>query len=799
MILLPQIQIYQKMKQLFLWGFLISFAWMHAQNKPQQSLQQVVKGIVIDEWSGRPLQGVKISLENAEDTAALTDSLGQFRFDQIPIGRRSFKVQKDGYENGGVSNIEVTSSKEIELELKLKERLVQLQEVVVGGDRKTQAINRTAVVSARQFTVEEAVRYAGSRNDPSRMAQNFAGVSGGNDARNDIIIRGNSPAGILWRLDGVDIPNPNHYSTLGSTGGPVTILNTNTLKNSDFLSGAFPASYGNAMAGAFDLRMRNGNAEKHEFTGMMGFNGFEAGIEGPISKKSKASYLFNYRYSLVATLIKFGLNFGTGSATPYFQDMNFKINIPTKKSGTWSLFGFGGGSNIKFDALDNDNLYATPDGSLRDRKFESNTGFVGLSNQHYYNNTTFGKWIAAASTSQAEYKEVFYNTQPEQTAFYKKNVASKFIMGYTLQHKMNAKNLLTAGAFADLNVLSLRNDYIPDGSSNLFTFIDTRKNAVLYRTYFNWNYRFTDQLTTNLGVYGQYFDLNKKTSIEPRWNVKYQMKNQQTLSFGVGLHSQTQPLEVYFYQSKNSLGQIEMTNQNLDFVKSVHAVLGYDYLFTKNVRLKTEAYVQSLYNAAVEQTPSSFSMLNSGSDFYFPDKTHLVNQGKGYNYGVEITLERFLNRGIYYLFTASVFESKYKGSDDVWRNTAYNSNYITNALIGKEFYISEKSTFGIDTKVTFAGGQRYTPFDIAASQTAGYVLRQTDRAYSEQNPAYFRWDLKLSYTRNVKKYTQKWYIDFQNLTNQKNLYVRNLNPAKGTISDINQIGFFPNINYKITF
>lgn len=186
-------------------------------------------------------------------------------------------------------------------------------------------------MSARQLSTDEAFRYAGTRSDPSRMAQNFAGVSGTNDGRNDIIIRGNSPVGVLWRMDGIDIPNPNHFSTLGATGGPVSILNINTLKNSDFLTSAFPAQYGNALAGVFDLKLRNGNNEKNEFIGQLGFNGFEFGAEGPLNKNSKASYLVNYRYSMVAALQSIGLNFGTGSATPYYQNSTFKINIPTKK------------------------------------------------------------------------------------------------------------------------------------------------------------------------------------------------------------------------------------------------------------------------------------------------------------------------------------------------------------------------------------------------------------------------------------------------------------------------------------
>ncbi len=256
---------------------------------------------------------------------------------------------------------------------------------------------------------------------------------------------------------------------------------------------------------------------------------------------------------------------------------------------------------------------------------------------------------------------------------------------------------------------------------------------------------------------------------------------------------------MYFYETKNTAGQTELTNKKLDFVKSIHAVLGYDIRFSKHLRLKAEVYGQYITNAAVEKTSSSFSMLNTGADFYFPDKTNLVNEGEGYNYGAELTLERFLDRGYYFLFTTSVFESKYRGSDNVWRNTAFNSNYAVNFLAGKEFSLNKKATFGVDTKIAWAGGQRYTPFDLMASEAAGYVVFRENEAYRLQNNNYLRFDFKLSYSLNGKKATQKWYVDLQNLTNRDNIYIRTLNPKNGTTGVINQIGFFPNINYMITF
>ena len=257
--------------------------------------------------------------------------------------------------------------------------------------------------------------------------------------------------------------------------------------------------------------------------------------------------------------------------------------------------------------------------------------------------------------------------------------------------------------------------------------------------------------------------------------------------------------QVYFNQRTDSIGVVRYPNKDLDFVRSIHVVMGQDLNISKQLRIKAEVYGQYIYNAAVDQSPSSFSMLNAGADFTYPTRVNLVNNGKGRNYGLEVTLERFLHRRFYYLVTASLFDSKYKGSDNIWRNTTFNSNFVTNILGGREFRLSDKNSFSIDTKFAYSLGQRYTPFDTAASRTLRKVFFVEDQAYSLRNEPYWRWDLKFSYARNGRKVTQKFYVDLQNITNRKNIYIRSLNPETGRISEINQIGFFPNVNYQITF
>lgn len=753
---------------------------------------QTVKGVITDRNTHHPLPGVTVQLN---DTGMVTNERGEFRFASVPAGRHSLRVSRMGYEPLVMNNIQVNAGKETVLEISLSENVVTLKDYTVTGRSRRDAINPLAQVSARQLGMEEGMRYAGSRNDPMRMAQNLAGVIGGNDASNDIIIRGNSPNGLLFRMEGIDIPNPNHFSSIGATSGPVTVLNTNTLRSSDFTTGAFPAPYGNALAGAFDLRMRNGNKDKFEFLAQVGFNGFEAAAEGPLGKPGKASFLLDYRYSTVAVIQALGLSVGTGVAVPYYQDLNFKLHLPTAKAGTFNIFAIGGVSNIHFGPdEDTTGLYGS-DNKDRDRKYGSRTGVVGVNHSYNYTPNTFGRTFAAISFAGNTGSEFIVNEdEPVRQSVKMDTREIKTTLGYQLEHRISSRNQVSAGVTGDLMKFSLNQEYIKDGDTEMSTDLDTERSTGLVRGWLNWQHRFSDRLTSNTGIYSQYFLLNDKYAIEPRFNIKYAAPSGHGISMGLGLHSQVQPLQVYFRETEGQL-----TNRDLDFSKSLHAVLGYDVSLGNTFRIKLETYYQHLFNIPVERHASAFSMLNTGAQFGFPDKPDLINRGLGRNYGVELTLEKFLDKGFYLLFTNTLFNSKYEAGDKVWRNTAFNSQWVTNFLTGKEWKVKEGFILGVDTKLSAAGGQWYTPFNVSETVEKGYVVYDDAQAFALRYRPYFRWDVKMAFTWEMGSTTQKFFIDFQNVTAQKNIYVKRINTTTGNVSDIHQIGFFPNVNYQFTF
>lgn len=773
----------------------------------------IIKGLVIDKQSETPLVGATIELLDTELAhGVITDIDGYFVLNNVPLGRQTIRVSYIGFESITLPNIVVTSGKDAVVNVALIESFDKLDEIIITSETsKAQAINKLTSVSARQFGVEEVTRFSGGRSDVGRLAANFAGVSSPDDSRNDIVIRGNSPVGLLWRLEGVPIPSPNHFSTAGTTGGPVSALNPNLLKNSDFITSAFPSEYGNAIGGVFDLGFRKGNIDNYEFTGQVGiFSGVEAMAEGPLGK-NKGSFLVSGRYSLISIL---GIGAGGTSATPNYYDISYNVDFGKSKLGNFSLFGIIGFSDIEFlgDDIDEDDLFAAED---ENSSADSGFGVVGLKHQINIGSSSFLRTIVAGSFTENVFEAdrfINKNTLQERVLKYTEadNSESRFTFSTLFNSKLSSKSTLRTGILIEnFRVESLQRDREKqpdlngDGDPDLTTFIDTDENLNIIQPYIQGQFRLTEKLTLNAGLHGQYSTLNEQFVFEPRAGLSYKVGRNHRLSFGYGLHHQPVPLPLLFLNEEIN-GQLAQTNKDLDFVQSSHYVLGYDVKISKGWRGKIEMYYQDVANAAVEPFSSSYSSLTEGANFGFEnDRTSLVNEGTGHNQGIELTLEKFFSNGYYGLLTTSLFESKYKGSDGIERNTPFNNGYVVNLLAGKEFTIGKanKDVLFFDTKLTVSGGRYFTPVNLEASQLAGFEVLQEDVAFSEQNDDYFRWDVKFGYKINskTKKRSHQFYVDLQNVTNNENLFSRRYNRLTNQVDQVDQIGFFPDFGYRFQF
>jgi hypothetical protein len=612
--------------------------------------------------------------------------------------------------------------------------------------------------------------------------------------------------GLLWRLEDVDIPNPNHFAENGTTGGPVGMLNNNVLKNSDFLTGAFPAEYGNALSGVFDLKMRNGNNEKNENLFQCGFNGFELGSEGPLNKKHSSSYLINFRYSTLEILNKMGVDFGT-AGVPKYMDGTYKINIPLE-NGQISWFGIGGKSQIAMldSKITDVKLYSRDD---QDVYSMSDMAASGISFIHFINKKSYAKIIfsglyenASSQIDSLDANRIMHRIVDHNIAEYRGSITSVF------GTKFNAQWNLKIGITLDRMGYNLNTKAFSSDSMRMKTILKGSKGLQdgpnLFRSYCEMSYKITDNVTLNPGLQIMYFSLSKQKSLEPRFGASWIYAKNRSLNFGYGLHSRLNAISAYFLgtyaidtvmingTSVPHVLYLE-TNKNLGFIKSHQFVLGHDWSLTRNLRLKIESYYQYLFNVPVESHSSYYSILNTGTDWGIGAKDSLVNKGTGYNYGLEITFERFLSRNYYFLFTSSLFNSKYRGSDGILRNTTFNGNYVFNFLLGYEHDLNSKWTLTFDGKVTYAGGKRYIPVDSIASKAVNATKYDYADAYNNRFTDFFKMDLKVGIRYNGRKISQEWQLYMENVTDHQNILDERYSRSKKEIVKTYQLGRFPGV------
>lgn len=758
-----------------------------------QNATQTIKGYVVDEASQEALPFVTVAVLGTDPLIGVaTDIDGKFIIKEVPIGRYDIEVSCLGYEPYIQTEVVLTTTKEVSLNIALKESISDLGEVVVRPDViKEKAINSMAIVGARMLSVEEASRYAGGFDDPARLAASFPGVSS-SIGTNAISIRGNAPQFLQWKIEEVEIPNPNHFANLGAFGGGgLTALSSNLLANSDFYTGAFTAEYNNALSGVFDIKMRSGNNDKFEHSIELGVIGIDFTSEGPLSKKLGASYLINYRYStlgLVAALLPEDAG-GTN-----YQDLSFKVKIPSKKAGVFSIWGIGlidrSGTTAEKDP-EKQHYYQ----DIMEQDAKQYMAAAGINHRLILKKSAYINTTLAFSTNGIDLytkqldsietlalKNEIKNTHYNLTL--KSYVNKKFGPRHTNRTGITLRGL-------QYNVLLKQNL----GGSNLETVVDQEGITALASVYSNSLLSF-NKLTLNIGVNAQLFALNGKFTIEPRCALAYQAHNRHQISFGYGLHSRIEALNIYFAKTPNA--STVQANKNLDFSKAHHFVLAYDWNITPKIHLKVEPYFQYLFNIPVIKD-STFSLLNLQNNWFVNDAYE--NLGSGQNYGIDLTLEQYINKGFYFMISGSIFNSLYKTNKETWYNTRYNKNYLVNALVGKEFRLGKhkQSRLGLNLKVSLQGGDRYSRIDTNNSFLTKDVVYNEAVPFTEQTKPSFLMHVTINYEWHTKKIGHKLSLKVLNVTNFREFQGHRYNLTHNTVEEQRESLIIPNLSYKISF
>ena len=763
-----------------------------------QNITQTIKGNIYDIQTKETLIGASVIIQNSNPLiGASTDLNGNFTLLRAPLGRHSIQVNYIGYDPVIIPEVLVTSAREVVLNIGLRQTIYEMDVLTVTPETiKSKPLNTMATVSSRSFSVEETRRYAGGLDDPARLVSAFAGVAVGNVQDNAIIIRGNSPKGVSWRIEGVEIPSPHHMAGGNVAGGGiVTMFSSQMLANSDFHTSAFPAEYGNALAGVFDMNLRNGNSDRYEHTFQAGTLGLDFASEGPLSSSSKASYLFNYRYSTLGLLTDFNV-IPTDQQIRY-QDLSFKFNIPTKKAGTFSFWGMGGIDRMR-QPLETDPTIWENDWDRVTFDWNIQMGATGISHRlltgrRTYINTT----IAATGIRNSMDTKRQDDTLIPHPDLVAKDNSGKLSIGSYISHTFNPRLSTQTGITLKRLSYNLDMNSTIDSAPETFRNI-VNENGYSYATefYTQASYNLTQNLVLNAGVNTSYFALNNAYSIDPRVALRWDVNNNHSISLGYGKHSQMEELKIYLVKKEEN-GVVTTPNKNLGLSQAHHFVLAYDWQMNDNLRLKVEPYVQLLYNAP-GIADSSYSMINYKQDWAFSNA--LENNSIGRNVGVDVTFERFLNKGYYFLITGSVFSSRYKADDGIWRDTRYNKGFVANALIGREFSFSDnRKVLGINTRVNIAGGERVSPVLHEKSAERQLVFFDETRAFENQLPTSIYLDLTMTYRANRARYSSVWAFQVKNILAQSMAEGYNYNYKTQSVTLDKSVVIIPSISYKIEF
>ncbi len=776
--------------------FLLALVLMLSSFLYSQELTQTIKGRVIDVDSEISLPGATVVVLSADPIiGTVTDIDGNFKLPNVPVGRVSLQISFIGYKPQYVSDILLSSGKELNINVSLKESFSTLNEIVVKAEiNKDEAINRMATLSARTFSVEDAQRFAGGMDDPSRLASTYAGVTPSTVDNNEIVIRGNAAKGILWHLEGVEIPSPNHLAGMFSGGGMNTMFSSNMLTNSDFFTGAFPAEYGNAMSGIFDMRLRKGNSDKREYAFQVGSQGVDFALEGPFKKGKRASYLINYRYSTIG-LMQGLMPQITG--LPTYSDLSLKLYLPTKKLGDFSLWSINGMGSIASDmSMDTTDWETNMDSYQYDISY--NLTASGINNRKTVNDKTY--LFTSLSYSGTKYinKNDYYKKDLQKVPVTNQDeMNSRLSLTSYINRKFNQKHTNRTGIV--LNRLSYNfdvanNTNVPENDEPDF-FVASKGSTYSTRVYSQSKYYITEKININAGIHLSYFNLNNEFVFEPRLGVNWRFKPKHSLNFAYGKHSRIEPLRIYMTEVPVG-DSYERLNTSLNITKAHHFVVGYDVKLGAKTHLNVEAYYQKLYDVPVI-ADSTFSMVNYSSETFFTEQ--LINSGTGTNYGLDLTLEQFINNGFYYMITSSIYQSKYKGGDGIERDTKYNQNFVFNVLGGKEWQFKNNNVFGVNGKVTIIGGKRQSPVNYDESMKYQYVIYDESRPYEVQLPTSYFVDVSFNNTKNRPKVSQTKIVQAKNMLMQEETLGHAYNYKTNQIEPYELTIIYPYISYKIQF
>jgi hypothetical protein len=758
-----------------IWACLLTLTTLsYAQNE----LTQTIRGRVLDAVTNAPIPSASVILSTKND-GIVSNTEGVFRFEKIAVGRYDLTARCVGFQSITVQNIVVESGKETIVELKMTASTTLLDSFEV---RSTTA-DIAKIGLAQSVNMETLQRIPANFSDVARMLTTVAGVASESDAANHISVRGLSPNALQWYLEGAEIVNPNHLSNAATSsdratqnGGGVSIFSTQVLERADFYKGSTPTDFGNALGGAIDVHFRKGNDEHQETTLGVGLIGLDVATEGVFSKKSKASYLINYRYSTVGLLSKLGVPLGDEASA--FQDISFKLNFPTQKLGEFAIFGMGGISENIFIHKKRADWLTQKDS--QDITFKNKMGAVGVSHSVRLNTHTKWETVAALSALESSRNSVGLSALELPLAVIDfSNIQRKIFVKSQINHQLKG-GVLSAGLVIKNEFIDKRDSY----RTKSFIGVEglSKGEGMIYMPFVDFAGKMGSKWAYSVGLRTNYFSFTKKTSVEPTAMLQFDMSKTQSLKLTYSRQSQLLSPEQYF--RTNSAKQYFYGDE--DFIKSDNLNLTYSFQFANKIQLTATAFGQKYINIFVVDPQFPPRDYWSILDGFGGNGNYGGMAGSAQSIGIEANVSQNNQNGWFWQVNATLFDATFKEPFRT-RSMAYNSKYIFNGYIGKEWALGSRKNrfFGVGSRTILRGGNQplNSPYNGTQRQVADY----------------FRSDLNVYLKKNHKKWSSVVQLDIQNVTNRLNEQYYYYDTFLQKQTPQYQLGLLPNLSYRITF
>ena len=689
------------MKKIFLTiAIIISVFYAQAQNG-------TIKGRVFNEKSNEPLPFTNIIVFGTT-IGSTSDLDGNFIFTGIAPGFVKLAATSVGFEQYISEEFQVTNAKTTFVNIPMRETSIQLDQVVVKASpfRKTEE----SPVSMRTLGIGDIEKNPGANRDISKVLQALPGVASTVSFRNDIIVRGGGPSENRFYLDGMEIPNLNHFATQGASGGPVGIINVDFIREIDFYSGAFPANRGNAISSILEMKQIDGNPERLIVKAAFGASDLALTLNGPLSDNT--TFLFSARRSYLQFLFGLiGLPF-----LPTYNDFQFKVKTKFDQKHELTLLGIG--------AIDQFRLNTGIKNPDEDQRYILN--YLPVNEQwnyalgavyKHYRTSSFDTWVFSRNMlNNVAYKYVNNDENLAKTLDYTSQEIENKVR-YENSSRINEYKIIAGagGEYAKYNTSTFQKVFIPQAQDTIrsidygsaFDMFKYHMFAQVSRNFMN------DRLILSAGLRAEGNNYSENMSnplnqLSPRFSSALAITDKIFFNFNTGRYYQ-QPAYTTLGFRDNS-GRLLNKDNNLKYIASNHIVAGMEYRRTEAAKLTLEGFFKFYDNYPVSVT-DSISLANKGGDFGIFGNEEVTSNGKGRAYGFEVYLRDKIMDQIDVIFSYTFVRSEFKDNKDIFIPSAWDNRHLINLTLGHEF----KHNWNVGAKWRFVGGSPYTPWDLNRS------------------------------------------------------------------------------------